>query len=128
MSRVWKCLVLLIVVSPVARAEDWPQWGGPQRDLVWRESGIVDALPAVDAKTGMLPRMWTAKIGSGYAGPAVADGRVFVTGRIVEENPERVLCFDAATGQEIWKHPCESKYTISYPLGPRATPTVDGDR
>src|SRR4029453_14171914 len=98
MSRVWKCLVLLIVVSPVARADDWPQWGGPQRDLVWRESGIVQTLPAVDPKTGMLPRVWTAKIGSGYAGPAVAAGRVFVTDRVADKNLERVHAFDAETG------------------------------
>jgi outer membrane protein assembly factor BamB len=39
-----------------------------------------------------------------------------------------VLCFDAATDQEIWQHHYESRYTISYPLGPRATPTVDGKR
>ena len=92
------------------------------------KSGIVESLPAVDPKTGMLPRKWTAKIGSGYAGPAVADGRVFVTDRIADKNLERVLCFDAETGKELWKHEYEARYTISYPLGPRATPTVDGNR
>ena len=29
-------------------ADDWPQWGGPQRDLVWREEGIVEMLPPVE--------------------------------------------------------------------------------
>jgi len=122
--------IVVLVVAPIdaSRAEDWPQWGGPQRDLVWREDGIVATLPAVDPATGMLPRVWTAKIGSGYAGPAVADGRVFVTDRLANENLERVLCFDAITGQEIWKHEYDATYTISYPLGPRATPSVDGDR
>jgi outer membrane protein assembly factor BamB len=111
-----------------AWADDWPQWGGPRRDLVWREGGIVEKLPPVDPKTGMLPRMWKAKIGAGYTGPAVADGRVFVADRLADENLERVLCFDAETGREIWKHEYNAPYTISYPLGPRATPTVDGDR
>jgi outer membrane protein assembly factor BamB len=120
-------LLVALIAAPVL-ADDWPQWGGPQRDLVWRESGIVKKLPAVDPATGMLPRVWTAKIGAGYAGPAVAEGRVFVTDRLADKTLERVLCFDAETGQEIWKHPYESRYTISYPLGPRATPTVDGDR
>lgn len=76
----------------------------------------------------MLPRAWSAKIGSGYAGPAVAGGSVFVTDRVGEEPRERVYCFDANTGQELWKHEYEARYSISYPLGPRATPTVDGDR
>ena len=100
-----------ILVASVA-ADDWPQWGGPQRDLTWRETGIVETLPAVDPTTGMLPRVWTAKIGSGYAGPAVANGRVFVTDRLADQNLERVLCFDANTGQELWKHEYEARYSI----------------
>lgn len=120
-------LVVIATFSFSARAEDWSQWGGPQRDLVWRENGIVETLPAADPATGLLPRVWTAKIGSGYAGPAVADGRVFVTDRLADENLERVLCFDANTGKEIWKHEYKAPYSISYPLGPRATPTVDGN-
>src|SRR6185295_19944717 len=90
--------IAAMIVSGTAAAEDWPQWGGPQRDSVWRESGIVDKLPDPDPQTGVLPRMWTAKIGSGYAGPAVADGCVFVTDRLADQNLERVLCFDAYTG------------------------------
>jgi outer membrane protein assembly factor BamB len=122
------CLFLSLVAASALLADDWPQWGGPQRDLVWRETGIVEALPAVDPNTGMLPRMWTAKIGSGYAGPAVADGRVFVTDRLADQNLERILCFDANTGKELWRHEYEARYAISYPLGPRATPTVDDVR
>jgi outer membrane protein assembly factor BamB len=126
------CSAIIAVVASLiaapARGDDWPQRGGPQRDLVWRESGIVETLPAVDPGTGMLPRVWTAKIGAGYAGPAVADGRVFVTDRLADDNLERALCFDADTGKELWKHEYEAPYSVSYPLGPRATPTVDADR
>ena len=128
MTRYALFIALVITTGRIARADDWPQWGGPQRDSVWREEGVVEALPAVDPNTGALPRKWTAKIGSGYAGPAVADDRVFVTDRIADENLERVLCFDAETGKELWKHEYEARYRISYPLGPRATPTVEGSR
>jgi outer membrane protein assembly factor BamB len=129
MSVRFVVVVSLCLLRPLwVAADDWPQWGGPQRDLVWREDGIVETLPEVDSATGMLPRMWTAKIGAGYTGPAVADGRVFVTDRIAEQNLERVLCFDAESGDELWKHQYNTRYTISYPLGPRATPTVDGNR
>jgi outer membrane protein assembly factor BamB len=116
------------LAASIAAADDWPQWGGPQRDLVWRESGIAAQLPPADPRTGMLPRVWTAQIAAGYAGPAVADGRVFVADRIAEQNLERVLCFDAQSGKPLWKHQYEARYTISYPLGPRTTPTVDGER
>lgn len=119
-------LTALAVFSSVAFADDWPQWGGPQRDLVWRETGIVTSLPT-DAD-GKLPRVWSAPIGEGYSGPAVADGRVFVTDRIVDESLERVLCFDAETGRQLWHHDYLARYTVSYPAGPRSTPVVDNDR
>ena len=119
-------LTVAALFSSAAIADDWPQWGGPQRDLVWRETGIVKSLP-VDAD-GKLPRVWSAPIGEGYAGPAVADGRVFVTDRIVDASQERVLCFDAETGKQLWHHDYLARYTVSYPAGPRSTPVVDGDR
>jgi outer membrane protein assembly factor BamB len=130
-TRVLLCLLAATAFdfAEPLRADDWPQWGGPRRDLVWRETGLVDALPE-----GKLPRVWSAPIGSGYAGPAVADGRVFVADRVaddsVAENPvERVLCFGAADGNPLWTHSYEAEYgRLGYPLGPRATPTVDGDR
>jgi outer membrane protein assembly factor BamB len=111
------------IATPFARGDDWPQWGGVQRDMVWREAGIAESLPA-----GKLPRTWSVPIGGGYAGPAVAEGRVFVTDRLAEQDLERVLCFDAEDGLELWKHEYGAPYSISYPVGPRATPTVDGDR
>src|SRR5258707_15047514 len=64
----WCCAALL--------ADDWPQWLGQNRDSVWRESGIVDKLPA-----GGPTVVWRAPIGGGYAGPAVAKGKVFVADR-----------------------------------------------
>ncbi|HSG71908.1 MAG TPA: PQQ-binding-like beta-propeller repeat protein, partial [Planctomycetaceae bacterium] len=116
------CLSLLS--ATFARADDWPQWGGPQRDLVWRETGIVKEF----ATREMLPRKWSTPIAAGYAGPAVADGKVFVTDRIGETETERVHCLDAETGKILWTHSYRVRYTIDYPFGPRATPTIDGDR
>ncbi|GAB4138874.1 MAG: PQQ-like beta-propeller repeat protein [Planctomycetaceae bacterium] len=110
-----------------AKADDWPQWGGPKRDLVWRESGIVKTLPKPD-KNGFLPRVWSTPIGEGYSGPAVANGRVFITDYLREQRRERVLCLDAATGRVIWKHEYNVVYTISYPAGPRSTPVIDAGR
>ncbi|MFM7058083.1 MAG: PQQ-binding-like beta-propeller repeat protein [Planctomycetota bacterium] len=101
-------------------ADDWPQWGGPERDCVWRESGIVKKF----STTELLPRVWSVPIAEGYSGPAVADGRVWVTDRVPSEGLERILCFDAETGREIWKHAHSVRYTVSYPAGPRATPVI----
>lgn len=130
--RVQRCMIWGLSVALAAvvtsgvpiQADDWPQWGGPQRDLVWRETGIVEQLPDVE----VLPRMWSTPIGDGYSGPAVADGRVYITDRQPRRGLERVLCLDAESGQELWKYEYPVRYNIAYDAGPRATPTVDGNR
>jgi outer membrane protein assembly factor BamB len=118
-----------------ARADDWPQWMGPRRDNVWREEGVVAAFPATGPAV-----VWRTPVAGGYAGAAVAGGRVFVTDYVTEADvkvanferktstgKERVLCLDEATGRVLWKHEYPVTYAIAYPAGPRCTPTVHGD-
>lgn len=125
--------VVLFIIPTTLMADDWPQWMGPGRQSVWKEEGIVDRFP----EDGLKPK-WKAPVGLGYSGPAVADGKVFVldyqksagdvanspSGRIELKGKERVMCFDAATGKELWKYEYERPYKLSYPSGPRCTPTV----
>ena len=80
-------MIGLLSTSQTLCADDWPQWGGPQRDLVWRETGIVERLPAGK----QLPRVWSTPIAEGYSGPAVADGRVFITDYLRQQRSERFL-------------------------------------
>lgn len=123
--------------SVSASAADWPQWRGEHRDGVWSDTGIVKTFPVAE-----MPRKWSVPVGLGYSGPAVANGRVFVTDylktagmvandpaqRTVLNGDERVLCLDEQTGKVLWEHRYARPYSISYPGGPRCTPTVDGDR
>lgn len=120
--------VISIVAAPwIVRADDWPQWLGPQRDGVWREKGILDKFPP-----GGPTVRWRTPIGAGYAGPAVAGGRVYVMDRIAGAakmkkggaGQERVLCLDEATGKILWKHEYDCTYQVGYPAGPRVTPVV----
>jgi outer membrane protein assembly factor BamB len=105
-----------------AAGDDWPQWRGPKRDGRWREAAIIDKLPA-----GQLPLAWDVPIGPGYSGPVVAEGRVLVTDKWEGESAsERILCFQEATGELLWKHEYPCRYTINYSAGPRASVTVDG--
>jgi outer membrane protein assembly factor BamB len=130
-------LAWMVFSSVPVTGDDWPQWMGPQRDNVWRESGIVESFPAGGPKV-----LWRTPIAGGYSGPAVAAGRVYITDYVTEadvktENfdrsqefsgTERVLCLEEATGKILWKYEYPVKYTISYPAGPRCTPNVEGDR
>jgi outer membrane protein assembly factor BamB len=129
---------MIALLASTARADDWPQWLGPNRDGVWRESGVVAEL------TGPPRFAWNTKIGAGYAGPAVVGDAVFVTDRVLAEaaanpkNPfaanvtvpgrERVHRINAATGAFEWTHSYDCPYRISYASGPRCTPLVADGR
>jgi outer membrane protein assembly factor BamB len=129
-------VVLLALAGPMAgtvTADDWPQWMGPTRNDVWAETGVVETFPA-----GGAPVKWRVPVGGGYSGPAVVQGKVYLTDyqkqsgdvandpgtRTELQGKERVLCLDAATGKELWKYEYDCPYQISYACGPRATPTV----
>src|SRR5690348_15207920 len=75
---------LLLTLSSSVQADDWPQWLGPQRDAIWRETGILDKFPEGGPKI-----RWRTPIGAGYSGPAVAKGRVYLTDRILAEGAKR---------------------------------------
>lgn len=137
MTRLLYLCAMVFLVQSSVRADDWPQWLGPKRDSVWRETGILDEFP----KSGPTVK-WRVPVGLGYSGPAVADKRVYVIDYIKESgdatnNPgerkqlmgrERVLCFNEADGKQIWEHSDAVTYKISYPSGPRATPTISGGK
>ena len=134
--RCFAALTLLLVLSSLSYADDWPQWMGPNRDGVWHEDGIVESFP----EKGLTVN-WRVPIQLGYSGPAVVGDRVFVTdyerasgelsnspGRKNKlKGKERVVCLNAGTGELVWKHEYDCPYEISYPSGPRCTPTVAGN-
>ncbi|MBL8217077.1 MAG: PQQ-like beta-propeller repeat protein [Bryobacterales bacterium] len=120
-------LLTIAVFAPSALAEDWPEWRGKGRHGIWTEDGILDRFPS----TGLKP-LWRTPVRAGYTGPSVANGRLYLTdfqptaGRT---GIERILCLDQRTGKVLWTREWPADYKgLSYPLGPRATPTVDGDR
>ena len=126
-SNVVAVAFLLAATSCVSTtvADDWPQWRGPNRDGVWRETGIVESFTK-----DRLDIKWRAKIGRGYTGPTVADGRVYLMDRPRKpRRSERVLSFDAKTGKELWVHTYDCAYrNISYACGPRASVTIADGR
>lgn len=127
-------LVAVLIVATgwsTGHAEDWPQWRGTERLGVWTETGIVREFP----DDGLAVK-WRVPVNGGYAGPAVADGRVFVLDYVETEprtmdGTERLLALDEETGETLWSHEWPTTYRMlmfTYATGPRATPTVDGDR
>ncbi len=115
-------LVMAVGAWLGAWAADWPQWRGPQRDGVSQESGLLAAWPE-----GGPRQVWkTQGLGEGYAGLAVAQGRIYTQGQ--NSAQQFVLALDAATGKKLWETPSGRPFRESRGHGPRGTPTVDGDR
>jgi len=118
----------LALCSTHLLADDWPEWRGKGRLGVWNETGILDEFP----KEGLAIK-WRTPIHGGFAGPAVTGGRVFVADFIRGINTkgtERLLCLDEKTGRILWTQQWDVDYIglqQTYAIGPRATPTVDGD-
>ncbi len=113
----------LSLLAAAVRADDWPQWRGPNRDGAWAETGILDSFPP-----GGVKARWRAPVGPGWSSPVVAQGRVYLTDSELNKPRarERVHCFEEATGKPLWMY----AYDVTYPdwafpeRGPTATPIV----
>jgi outer membrane protein assembly factor BamB len=111
----------VLLAASLATAGDWPQFRGPQRDGVSRETGLLSEWPADGP-----PELWTVELGGGYSGMAVADGRLFTM--FSDGGDEFVVALDVASGKELWRVRAGDKFKDMFGDGPRSTPTVDGER
>ncbi len=120
-----KRLILFLFIlfsSSAVFSQDWPEWRGANRDGIWNETGIIEKF---DSDT--IRHKWSVEIGSGYSGPTVFNGKVYLTDLL--ENPnqtEGVLCFDEQTGDKIWEFRYDCIYEgVGYPAGPRASVVIN---
>jgi outer membrane protein assembly factor BamB len=122
---------LCTLAGSPARAEDWPNWRGPDHNGISRETGW-DPEKLKDGPDVL----WRKQIGTGFASVAVCEGCVYAMGNTARQGSKKgqeqndiLWCLDGKTGAEIWKHtyPCllEPK---SHEGGPSATPTVEAGR
>lgn len=101
---------------------DWPQWRGPKRNDVNKETGLMQEWPKGGPK-----EVWQVKgMGEGFSTPSVAAGRVYLMGNA--EGKERVLALNESDGELVWSTPIGAATEAGGFKGPRSTPTVDGDR
>ncbi len=115
-------LTLFSIAASEGADYNWPQWRGPDRSDVSKETGLLKTWPDGGPK-----RVWLYdKAGLGYGGPAIAGGKLFTMG--ARDESEFLICIDANTGKELWASQIGGKLENKWGDGPRATPTVDGDR
>ncbi len=115
--------VALCLATAGPYAEDWPQWRGVDRIGVWTDTGIVEQLPDAGLKV-----TWRVPVRGGFAGPAVAGGRVFVLdyeetpGSRTMDGTERLLTLDEETGAVLWSQEWPAAYRnihAKFATGPR---------
>ena len=119
------CLSVACVASAAAQANDWPQWGGPQRNFVSGAKGLAAAWPE-----GGPRRLWSRELGEGYSAIAAEGERLYTMYR--RGNQDVVVALDAATGKTVWEYAYDAPFSAEYSMengpGPHATPTVVGER
>jgi outer membrane protein assembly factor BamB len=114
-------LLFAFMLTSQSVADDWPQFRGPNRDDVSKETGLLKQWP-----DGGPTKIWThEKSGLGYSGFSIVDGRLFTMG--LDSVETFVICLDADNGKEIWRTKIGEKFSNGWGNGPRSTPTVDGD-
>jgi outer membrane protein assembly factor BamB len=113
-------VLTLFVVGAAQAVTDWPQWRGPNRDGISKESGLLKQWG-----TEGPPLVWKITgAGGGYSSFAIAGGRIYTMG--LRGTREYVIAFDVATGKEVWATAHGGAFRNDRGDGPRGTPTVDG--
>src|SRR5687767_8045090 len=123
--RLWVTRYILfggaLAAAAAAAAADWPGWRGANRDGQSPESGLLGEWPK-----GGPPLLWRASgLGEGFSGVAVVGGRIYTMGD--RDGAQQVLALSGTDGKILWSARLGRPHDDEYG-GPRATPTVDGDR
>src|SRR5713101_7414916 len=105
--------------------EDWPVWGGKNRNFIVNASGLADSWPAAVQK-----KLWSRPLGDGYSAIAEEGGVLYTAFR--RGSKDVVTTLDAATGKTRWEYEYENPFTNAFSEkvgpGPYAMPQVIGDR
>jgi len=111
-------LVATVVLAAASAASDWPQFQGPDRNGLSPETGLLHAFPEGGPKV-----LWTVKLGVGFGGPTIRDGKVYVLDR-QEDQRDVLRCWDLETGKEEWSAPYDAPGSVSH-NGSRGSAAVD---
>ena len=111
----------LSVLGGVAPAADWPQWRGPDRDGVCKETALLKQWPEDGPK--LLCEI--SGLGPGYSSVSIADGTLYTMGDGEQggKKAQFIYAYDLKTQKRLWAAPVGKPHED----GPRCVPTVDGD-
>lgn len=113
--------IALLAAAPAFAADpgrtDWPQWRGPERTGLSKETGLLKSWPEGGPK-----QLWKITgLGEGYSTPSISAGRIYLLG--TQDKDEYMICLDEKTGDRVWDVKIGQK-TGGY-AAPKSTPTID---
>jgi hypothetical protein len=110
-------------LAQAAHAADWPQWRGPERTGISKETGLLQQWPEKGP-----PLLWTYRdAGVGFSSVAIVGDKLYTLG--TRGDDEVVIALDATSGKELWTAKIGPIFTFpanTWGDGPRGTPTIDG--
>ncbi len=98
-------------------SSEWPQWRGPNRDGIAYATGRLQSWPESGPKV-----LWRVPAGAGYSGISIANEKLYTMWD--EGETQFLICSEAASGKELWRHKVGASFYNSYGCGPRSSPTV----
>ncbi len=110
--------LLLVTFAAHLKAQDWPQFLGPERNSTSPQKGILRTWPATGPEV-----LWNTDLGAGFGGPVIKDGKAYLLDRD-DKYGDYMRCFDMETGKELWKYGYEAPGSVEFP-GSRSVPVVD---
>jgi len=114
------CCLLSFLLVATLRAEDWPQWRGPQRDNISTFKGLRTDWAAKPPEL-----LWQMEgLGKGYAGVSIVGNRLYTTGN--RDGAQCVIAVDLDKHSVAWSTPVTKQEPEHGSEGSRCTPAVDG--
>ena len=112
----------VLAISGNLAAEDWPQWRGPNRDGISRETRLLESWPSRGPR-----EVWRIRnLGSGYGTVSMRDDRIFVLG--VRDGNSTLFSLARANGRLLWSRSLGESLGNDRGGGPRSSPTIDLNR
>jgi outer membrane protein assembly factor BamB len=116
------CGAALILPATTSPADNWPQFRGPNRDDISKETGLLKQWP----KEGPALAWKLNGLGGGFSGVSVVGNQLFTMGDL--EGKEFVIALNLTDRKQQWSTEVGAAFENANGAGPRCTPTVDGDR
>jgi len=104
------------------RAQDWPQWRGPNRDDVSKEKGLN-----LDWSENKPPLLWVFRqAGAGYSSPTIVGDTLYCQG--AADSIDFAFALDTKTGMLKWKQNLGPMFIMDRGDGPRGSVTVSSGK